>query len=152
MKPTQYRDYFNNIHTSHVDIASFLYADLAKILSRQSDSYEYPLLIAETPTVKFLENGTEQMRGAFIIIDRSDYGDRTDQEDAQDRTYEIARDIIAKMRKDKKNGTLTAFEASEHELEPIDTLTLDGDIGWRYEFGIQDATGEGLCYNKDKWL
>lgn len=153
MKPSTYRSYWQAIANNHTEIKGFLYADLNKILLRLGDptAYEYPLLVVERPSIKIDNNGVETMTSAFIIVQNTEGGNDESFNDADDLTYEIAKDILAFLKKEVATN-IKIESPNEHLLEPIDSLTLNSEVGYRHEFKLNDSTSEaGLCYNALKW-
>jgi hypothetical protein len=154
MKPSEFKAFWKAIQTSNTELPGFLYADLQKLLLRQGNpqGYDYPMLIVERPSVKINKNGVEVYASAFSVIKNVQPGDDEAFDAADDLTFEIAKDILAKLIKDGRTGSIDLGSVDEHALEPIDSITLDGDVGYRYEFDLSDSgNGTGICFNPLKW-
>jgi hypothetical protein len=110
------------------------------------------MLIVERPSVKINKNGVEVYASAFSVIKNVQPGDDEAFDAADALTFEIAKDILAKLIKDGRTGSIDLGSVDEHALEPIDSITLDGDVGYRYEFDLSDSgNGTGICFNPLKW-
>jgi len=153
MNLTEFKTYFETIATNHVAIESFLYGGLKRILSRNDfPNLQFPMLFLEKPSFGFegnVNNIQSKPRAAFVILKNADIQDPAEQDTIEEEMFTIALDIIAKMNQDYKDKIIGFYSPNNSNLEAIDTITLDGDIGWRYEFTISDPML--ICYNPEKW-
>lgn len=153
MKLNELKQYFQDIATHHVAIESFLYGGLKRILSRNDfPDLKFPLLFLEKPSYNFEgtpDNIQAKPRMAFVILKNSDIQNPTEQDIVEQQMFDIAMDIIGKLNKDYKERTIGFYSPNGSSLDAIDTITLDGDIGWRYEFALSQPVE--ICYNVLKW-
>lgn len=148
-----FKQYFEAIATSHVGIVAFKYGGLEHLLNLSDGPTEtYPLLFLEKPNYGFEGSATNILakpRAAFVIVTCSDPQDRKTTDQLEEAMFAIATDIIAKMLDDVREGILEWFEPAGASLDPIDHITLDAALGWRFEFQISDTID--LCVNPLKW-
>lgn len=153
MNLIELKAYFKTIADTHTQIESFQYGGLKRILSRNEfPDLKFPLLFLEKPSFKFTgdnQNVLGTPHAAFVILKNAKVGSPSDQDTVEQDMYQIALDIIAKMNKDRYDNVLSWFTPNGSTLDPIDTITLDGDIGWRYEFALSNPVD--LCFNPLKW-
>lgn len=154
MTTQEFRQYFEDIASANTEINTFQYGGLQRILTRNpSVAIAYPLLFLEKPTYSFVGENSSLMaapRAAFVILKNAeDWGSIEAQDEAEDETFQIAIDIISKLIKDYREKTIQLFSPNGLTIAPIDTITLDGDIGWRVEFSLN--TQIDFCYNPLKW-
>lgn len=150
---TDYIAYFRNLAQKHVAIKSFVHGSSARIVSQSRSDLEYPCLWLETPSMHLQENKADNMTGerysGFVILKNAPV-DSPEQEDLiWAETEQIALDVLARIRKEQR---LHNFRISFKDipLEPISTLFIDNDYGWRCSFMIDN--GIDLCYNPAKWV
>lgn len=149
---TDFIAYFKTISEQHKEIKSFVHGPSQRIVSQTRSDLEYPCLWLETPSTIITENGADNVQGnrvgAFVVLKNAQV-DSTEQEDLiWAETESIALDIISKIKRDQK---LHSFRLSFKNipLEPISTLFIDNDYGWRIEFRLENNIE--LCYNPAKW-
>lgn len=142
--------YFRTLAAEHVGLRHFAHGPAQRILSNTRSGFQYPCLWLETPSLKLTEkDGTDPdglRQCAFVVLTQCK-GGYDEQDKAWADTEQIALDIIARMRKDRKLR-LFSFDGNVH-LEAISTLTVDNDFGWRVEFETSKTTG--LCYVQAVW-
>lgn len=147
------KSYFESIANSHTEINSFQYGGLERILNRQLEpETDYPLLFLETPSFNFsgtAENASTKPSISFAILCQAPSDDIEAQDNSQNVAFEIAIDIISKMNEDYISDNTFKFSLQGSRLDPVDTITLSGDIGWRFEFTIEDPLA--ICFNPLKW-
>jgi hypothetical protein len=142
--------YFRKLAEEHREIKHFAHGPAARILNNTRSGFAYPCLWLETPSLHLAEkdgtdpNGVRQC--AFVVLTQCN-GGYEEQDAAWALTEQIALEIIARMRHDRKLRLFT-FDGSVH-LDAISTLTVDSDFGWRVEFETSKTTG--LCYVQAVW-
>jgi len=153
MTPEAFRQYFQDIATAHSNIHTFQYGGLERQLNRNpAQDITYPLLFLEKPDYSFVGENSAMAaapRAAFVVLKNANWGSPTDQDTAEDLTFQIVIDIISKLKKDYKDQNIQWFTSQNLRISAIDTLTLDGDIGWRCEFLINSQID--LCFDPLKW-
>lgn len=146
--------YFRQLATEHRQLAgSFVHGPVRRIVEGGRSGLRYPLLWLETPALILKEkDGTDpsgRRECAFLVLINSSSKKETDAE--QDATWaraeRIALDVISRMRRDKKRR-LFSFTGNI-TLEPVNTLTVSNEYGWRVEFELEQPAG--LCYDASQW-
>ncbi|WP_460578055.1 hypothetical protein [Hymenobacter coalescens] len=149
---THFIQYFRQLAAEHVELKCFVHGPTARIVDSSRSGTTYPCLWLETPSLQFFDkDGTApngQRRAAFVVLLQKAKGDY----DAQDLQWEaaerLALDVLSRLRRDKKARRFT-FSLDGGELEPINTLTVDNEIGYRFEFELGKVVE--LCYDKSRW-
>ncbi|WP_375418145.1 hypothetical protein [uncultured Hymenobacter sp.] len=145
-------DYFRRLAAEHVELQSFVHGAAGRIISGSRSGITYPCLWLETPTLALSEkDGTAPLgrrHCAFVVL----LGVPTDDYEAQDAgwalTEGLALDVLSRMVRDRKARQFS-FSLNEHPLEPVATLTVDNEIGWRLEFTLEQYVP--LPYQESRW-
>lgn len=154
MNFVQTKTYIETIALAHVQVKSFRYGGLQRILTREIGvGQDYPMVWMEKPSFNFEGNSANiqaKPRFAITVLTNTDAtGDEVGQDTAEELTFQILMDIIGKMYQDYKDATIVWFSPIGATIDPIDTITLDADIGWRFEFSLSDPID--VCYHADKF-
>jgi len=143
--------YFQQLAEKHVELKSFVHGAAGRIISGSRSGLEYPLLWLETPTLGLSDkDGTSpygQRTSAFVVLHNSDVGNYADQDAKWALTEALALDVLSYLRRDKKARTIN-FDLNG-QLEAVATLTVDNEIGWRYEFALGDFVP--LQFDVTRW-
>jgi len=149
-----YIDYFKQLASEHVELkGSFVHGAAGRIISGSRSDFTYPLLWLETPTMVLTDKdgtapfGTRQ--GAFVVLLSAPTNDYDAQDAAWIQAEALALDVLSYLRRDKKLRKHT-FDLTDRPLEPVATLSVAGEIGWRYEFGLGDFLP--LTFDATRWL
>ena len=142
--------YFRRLAEEHKQLQYFAHGPASRIVAGTRTGFAYPALWLETPSLQLNEkdgtdpSGTRQC--AFVVLKPG--GSTYDQQDAAwALTEQIALDVVARMRRDRKLR-LFSFDGNV-QLDAISTLTTDNDCGWRVEF--ETVKSSGLCYVAAHW-
>lgn len=150
-----YRNYFSNLASYHVDLAGFTYGGDDRVISDTRNEVEYPCLWLEPPSVDIsdhLYNRTMKFNGAFVIMKNAEVGDFDAQNQIMQDMYLISTQVLARMIKDFQAAGANKVKIIENSLrmDPISTLFVDNDWGWRCEFTVSVDT-DAICYQSAKW-
>lgn len=149
---TSFISYFRTLAEKHKGINDFVHGNSARIVSESRDGIAYPCLWLETPVMTIVENGAENMtgnrEGALVVLTNADLSSPQLEDQAWAATERIALDILSKIRKDQRlHNFRISFKGVP--LEPISTLFVDNEYGWRMEFRLENSID--LCYDPSKW-
>ncbi len=150
-----YLDYFTEIATNHKLIGHteqmrhVFRVDVHELSTSLRSGVHWPLLGIETPILSSMGNSYANPRwvynGAILILEKaSDKYYTTQVTLTDDKTLGIAKDIVAKMIKDRKDwdSTQKAFVLQGLELGSFDLETVPlgfGDFkGWRLSFQFNE--------------
>ncbi|WP_210521592.1 hypothetical protein [Hymenobacter terricola] len=154
-KLTDFIDYFRRLAAANVALAgSFVHGAAGRIISGSRSGIDYPCLWLETPSLGFEEkDGTAPLgkrRCAFVVLQKVP----SDDYEAQDAGWALAEDIalqvLSYLLRDRKARRFH-FSLNEKELEPVATLTVDNEIGWRLEFELAQYA-PAVQYDATKWV
>lgn len=143
--------YFQEIASLHPSLKSFVHGDVRRFTAATRSELEYPCLWLETPNQKFEDNDTFTgviNSAAFIVLKNAETGDADAQDLIWSETNEIVWDIISKIRQDS-GGRSQFINSKFFSIDPLDTLFVANDYGWRVEFTIKKK--KALCYNPELW-
>ncbi|RDC63294.1 hypothetical protein [Adhaeribacter pallidiroseus] len=102
--------------------------------------------------MKFTDNEANQITGnrygALIILWNAPDASETELDEIWEKTENIALDILSRMRKDRKEHRFF-INLSQVQLDPVSTLFIDSDYGWRMEFSLDKPIN--ICYNPANW-
>jgi hypothetical protein len=142
-----YIQFWRDIADAHIDIKGFVHGTTKDINTRSRSELEYPCLWLETPSVGVMDNNKGnrrgKWRGGFVILQtKANINDaiNTDSnpELARDTLYHetliIALDVQMRLKKLFRDADLE-YDL-QTEIEPIETLFIDDDIGWRISYVI----------------
>lgn len=144
--------YFRQLAAAHTDIKAFFVGNSDRILSAERSTIEYPVLWLEDPDVTVSDNGGLFVRyeSSFVILCNAKLDDWQQQDYNLDKTYQIALEIIRKLKYDAEEGDcLFDLLLGSIRIQRIHTLTHDNDWGWRVDFAIQET--EAACIDACKW-
>ncbi|MCC2546434.1 hypothetical protein LJY25_08255 [Hymenobacter sp. BT175] len=144
--------YFRQLAAEHVVLkGSFVHGSSGRILSGTRTGITYPALWLETPSLNLNDkDGTVpygKRSAAFVILQSVPVGDYAAQDVQWEMTEQLALEVLSRMRQDKKARKFD-FELSG-DLEPISTITVDNEIGWRFEFDLGKYVP--ICYDATRW-
>jgi hypothetical protein len=150
---TAFIAYFRELATLHVALAgSFVHGAAGRIISGTRTSIKYPCLWLETPTMVLTEKDGTVPDGrrscAFAILKSVPLNDYNAQDLGWEETERLALDVISRMRRDRKARKFS-FIINNAQLEPVATLTVDNEIGWRFEFELGNPVP--VCYEPARW-
>lgn len=149
----EFIDYFRQLATANRALnGSFVHGATSRIISGSRSGIDYPCLWLETPTLALSEkDGTAPLgkrQCAFVVLQNVP----SDDYDAQDAGWaaaeQIALDVLSRMIVDRKARKF-GFHLNDRPLEPVSTLTVDNEIGWRYEFELESYVQ--VCYEPSRW-
>jgi hypothetical protein len=147
-------EYFRELAGKHVDIKTFVHGAAGRIISGSRSGLEYPVLWLETPSLTLADkDGTAPFGtrlGAFVVLHNTNSGDYEDQDAKWASTEAIALDVLSRLRKEHKERKISFSSLDGGQLEAVATLTVDNEIGWRYEFSLGDYVP--LKYDATRWL
>lgn len=152
-KLPQFIDYFRRLASANLALKSFVHGAAGRIISGSRSGLTYPCLWLETPTLGFEEkDGTAPLgkrRCAFVVLQKVP----SDDYEAQDAGWALAEDIalqvLSYLLRDRKARKFS-FSLNEKDLEPITTLTVDNEIGWRLEFELSQYA-PSVQYDAAHW-
>lgn len=147
-------DYFRRLAAANVALGgSFVHGAAGRIISGSRSGITYPCLWLETPSLGLSEkDGTAPLgrrRCAFVVLQSVPGDDYAAQDAGWADTEAIALDVLSRMMRDRRARKFT-FSLNEHPLEPVATLTVDNEIGWRMEFELEQYVP--ICYDASKWV
>jgi len=146
--------YFRQVALEHLVLNDFIHGTTADIMGKGRSDLKYPLLWLETPSLKIKTNEAGHTEGtrsfAFIILWNVHKDEATPEQIDQvwELTEAIALDVLTRMKQDNKKR-LFKFDPGEVSLDPISTLFIDNDYGWRVELNLEKYLN--LCYDPTKW-
>lgn len=140
--------YFKDLAIRHKEVnGSFVHGDVRRFTAASRSELTYPCLWLETPFQTLNENVLTNS-GAFVILWNSDSKDPEIEDQIWEKTNRIALEFIARIRKDAK--TRKHYIAAENfSMDPIDSLFVDNDFGWRVEFKLKSQ--QELCVEPETW-
>ena len=134
-------DYFKTFTHDHPDLKFFCFGSVEKGISfaRSLPEFDYPMLWLEEPVVNTLDNTMAQVNDRFIVgiscLIIAPLDDNEAQIDAYGKAYQIITDLQAKLRRDRRAGTIDV-EFEGQKKYPVSQLWADGHFGFRLEFGL----------------
>jgi hypothetical protein len=145
--------YFRQLATAHVELKDFVLGPTQRIIAGSRNTLTYPLLWLELPSLGLLDKDSTtpegQRHAALVVLDSVSVSDYADQDAKWASTEAIALDVLSRMRKDYKERQFLSFELEGIVLEAVATLTVAGEIGWRFEFKLGDFVS--LKYDATRW-
>ncbi|MBF9239480.1 hypothetical protein I2I05_18955 [Hymenobacter sp. BT683] len=146
-------DYFRQLAGANRALAgSFVHGSAGRIISGSRSGMTYPCLWLETPTLGFSEkDGTAPLgrrQCAFVVLQDVPSDDYDAQDAGWAASEQIALDVLSRMVRDRKKRKFS-FTLNERPLEPIATLTVDNEIGWRFEFELSSYVE--MQYEPSRW-
>lgn len=141
-----YVHYFRQLADNHKDIKDFVVGNSERILSQERQDLEYPVMWLEDPEINFrFEDDLKTVfSGSLIILINAKPGDWQGQDHVMERTFQIARAIVARMVTDSQGEDFFELDASRVQLDPIATYTHANDHGWRIDFSITELSSSCL--------
>lgn len=143
--------YFRTIAKEHVNIEYFVHGASERIISQSRSDLKYPCLWLETPSMR-LSDTTSDVQGwretGFVVFINSDTDDYEKQDHIWQKTEEIVLDIISRLRKDSRQLQFK-IDLNSISIDPIHTIFVDNDYGWRVEFRTDKSVP--ICYHPEKW-
>jgi hypothetical protein len=157
MEPNQLPDfinYFRQLATANKALAgSFVHGAAGRILSQSRSGLAYPCLWLETPSLAFEEkDGTAPLgkrRCAWVVLLKVPADDDEAQDAGWARAEHLALQVISRMLRDRKQRKFQ-FALNPNPLEPIATITVDNEIGFRLEFELEQYVPD-LRYDAALW-
>jgi len=147
-------DYFRQLAAGHVELKTFVHGAAGRIISGSRSGITYPCLWLETPTLGFSEkDGTAPLgrrHCAFVVLEKVPGDDYEAQDAGWAATEQIALDVLSYMLRDRKARKFT-FMLNERPLEPVATLTVDNEIGWRFEFELEQYL-PSFKFDPSRWV
>jgi len=146
-------DYFRQLVAAHVELKGFAHGPVSRIIGGARSENEYPMLWLETPTLGLLDkDGTApygQRSSAVVILQSVSRDDFAEQDAGWAQTETIALDVLSRLRKAHKAREIAFGSFDGLQLEPVATLSLANEIGWRFEFSLGDYVC--LPYDATRW-
>jgi hypothetical protein len=141
-----YVHYFRQIAENHKDINDFVVGNSERIISQERQDLEYPVLWLEDPEInfRFQDDLKTVFSGSLVILINSKPDDWQGQDLIMERTFQIARAIVARMVDDSQADNFFELDASRVQLDPIQTYTHAADHGWRIDFSITELSSACL--------
>lgn len=147
-----YVEYFRALTEQHLQLKDFIHGTAADIMGKTRSEISYPCLWLETPQMKLTDNSASQFTGirsgAFIILYNAPGATPPQVDLIWELTEQICLEVLGKMRQDKKKHLLS-INFNSATLDPISTLFIDNDYGWRVEFTLEKQIN--ICHNPTKW-
>jgi hypothetical protein len=146
--------YFRELAEANLALGgSFVHGATSRIISGSRSDIKYPCLWLETPTLALSEkDGTTAPEGkrqcAWVVLQSVPANDPVAEDAGWASSEQIALDMLSRMIKDRKARKF-GFELNDKPLEPIATLTVDNEIGWRYEFELSSYVS--VKYDPARW-
>ncbi|MGI4762504.1 MAG: hypothetical protein ACRYF0_17465 [Janthinobacterium lividum] len=144
--------YFRQLASEHVELKDFVLGPTQRIIAGSRQELTYPLLWLELPSLSLADkDGTAplgQRHAALIVLDSAS-ADYADQDAKWASTEAIALDVLSRMRKHYKERKFVSFVLDGTVLEAVSTLTVAGELGWRFEFSLGDYVP--VTYNATRW-
>jgi hypothetical protein len=148
--------YFQEIANTHIDIESFIFGSNEKRANSSRSEITYPCLQLEIPNLKPLGDGAMcNLTSAFIITKNAGQtGDYDTEELCFKECFEIAIDVISKMRADAYNlddddNYFLDFTPSDSSLDAGIMMSIDNEVGYRVEFTMR--LPQIICYKPEKF-
>jgi len=157
MEPEKLPDfinYFRQLAAANRALAgSFVHGATGRIIAGSRSGITYPCLWLETPTLGFEEkDGTAPLgkrKCAFVVLQKVPNDDYAAQDAGWAQAEDIALQVLSYMLRDRKARKFS-FSLNERDLEPIATITVDNEIGWRLEFELAQYA-PAVAYDATKW-
>lgn len=144
--------YFRALATEHVALKDFVLGPTQRIIAGSRDGLKYPLLWLELPALSLQDKDSTTPVGkrhaALVVLDSAG-SSYADQDAKWASTEALALDVLSRMRRDYKQRQFLGFELDGILLEAVSTLTVAGEIGWRFEFSLSDFVP--LKYDATRW-
>lgn len=145
-----YKNYFESIATSHVDIQGFVYHDTEEMMAGFKSKHNYPLMYLEPYSTRLQDqisdNYLGRKTGSLVIMKKSNSNEAPEAIEAAAET--IVCDIISKILKDYQAGDLIT-EVNGFNYDVIDPIFVDRLYGIRLEFNFHNPLP--VAYNEAKW-
>lgn len=145
--------YFRALATEHVALKDFVLGPTQRIIAGSRNALTYPLLWLELPSMALLDKDSTapvgQRHAALVVLDSASVTNYADQDAKWASTEALALDVLSRMRQDYKERKFLGFELAGTVLEAVATLTVAGEIGWRFEFSLSDFVP--LKYDLTRW-
>jgi hypothetical protein len=151
---TDFIQYFRRMATQHNSIEGFVHGNWDRVLNEERAQLSYPLLWVETPNISVVsdiqaEESKVQFDGAFIILANTADETVANIDSLHNDLLELVYDIIRRMISDADNDEFD-FISDNIQIEPIDTFSIDNDLGWRVPFRLI-YNSFSRCYEAAKW-
>lgn len=145
--------YFRDLAGAHVALKGFAHGPVSRIIGGARSENEYPMLWLETPTLGLLDkDGTApfgQRSAAVVILQSVPRDDYPAQDAGWAETEALALDVLSRLRKAHKAREISFGSFDGLQLEPVATLSVANEIGWRFEFSLGDYVP--LTYDATRW-
>lgn len=153
--------YFRHLATTHIALQHtaenkhFFRFELEEVLTGIRSTINYPCLILEGYDFGYSDNNSDNLikgrNGAFILLDHATHPDDFDRiDEIYDAMEEIADDILAKIKSDKRNTSIpfiAGFDFNKTEGQML--KGEDQTYGIRISFTIESP--KEISVNPDKW-
>lgn len=140
--------YFLDLATKHKEVnGSFVHGDARRFTAASRSTITYPCLWLETP-FQSLNEEVLSNSGAFVILWNAPEKDPAAEDEIWAKTNRIALEFIARIRKDAKQRK-HYIAAENFTIDPLDSLFVDNDFGWKVEFKLKNQ--QQLCDNPNLW-
>lgn len=129
--------YFRDMASSHIGINDFVVGNSERILNRQRNVIEYPILWLEVPDVSIHENGGyNALYSSRVLVLKNSPADDWEAEDASlNICLKIMFEVLTKMGEDAENGDFE-FSIEKTRIYPKSKFSPDDDHGWLAEIQL----------------
>ena len=154
MQSAQFSDfvgYFRKLASEHTAIKSFVHGASERIISQTRSELSYPCLWLETPSLKIAASDADIQgwrTSAFVVFTNSPADDYDEQDALWQQTEQIVLDILARIKRESRSLQFK-IDLNSVQIDPIHTLFVDNDYGWRVEF--QTDKSLDFCHNPAVW-
>ena len=129
--------YFRSLSEQLRPINSFIYGAPDRIFSGTRSGLEYPILWLEAPDYGFSDNGAGQPTldpslGLVVLVQQ---GDDPDQAYADAQRWLL--ELLRRVHHDSRLARF-GFALAKVRINPISTLSVDEECGYRAEFPLQE--------------
>jgi hypothetical protein len=151
-------DYFESLADKHTDINSFHNLGPTDALGAAGGGIDYPALVMEKIDGGLSDDNAERVRDhvtvAFMILDKFEIGNHTEEYDLLKRTKEIGLDIVKRIYHENRDKLYNARDIKEFNLNTVrywpTMLLFEGGKGYYFELKIAEAFADFTIDNA-KW-
>lgn len=150
--------YFEDISIDHKDLKDFVHGPVEMLISLSRSNLLYPCLMLEHPPATISKNGESLQLNRpisfVVLINVENNGTGADEFSSKVQAYKtteaICLDVIARIAHQIRTGAVKwRMDIDQASLDPVNTLFVDNDCGWRVEFRVKDPLS--LCDRPLKW-
>lgn len=148
---TEVAGYFRSIKEESLFFKDFVVGGAAEIMDLSRSELTYPVLWLELPTMAPGDNGAGNITATrdlgVVVLDQLRETDASELE-AYERTEQLVVDLLSHV---LKHGRLRqfGFDLNKVKVEPISTLFVDNERGWRLAFPLEAQLN--LSFDPTRW-